>query len=101
MLDANVTWGLFLTAIPATALAFLAQTAFQKQTSSTRVALIFAMEPVFAALTSYLWIHEILTFKQILGCAFIFAGMILAELPVAAWLKAWTSGRVNSGESNP
>ncbi|NGQ94351.1 DMT family transporter [Brevibacillus sp. SYP-B805] len=87
MLSPEVAWGLFITAIPATALAFLAQTAFQQQTSSTRVALIFAMEPVFAALSAYLWIDELLTGRQILGCALIFAGMILAELPVGEWLR--------------
>ena len=48
----EVATGLIITSIFATALAFLAQTALQKQTSSTRVALIFALEPVFAALTS-------------------------------------------------
>jgi drug/metabolite transporter (DMT)-like permease len=87
MVKPEVAWGLFITAIPATALAFLAQTAFQKQTSPTRVALIFAMEPVFAAVTSYLWIHELLTAKQMIGCTLIFAGMILAELPIGEWLK--------------
>lgn len=100
MLIPEVAWGLFITAIPATALAFLAQTSFQQQTSSTRVALIFAMEPVFAALTSYLWINEVLSLKQIVGCSLIFAGMILAELPVVAWLKAWAAARSNSGQSN-
>ncbi|HZG18109.1 MAG TPA: DMT family transporter [Candidatus Bathyarchaeia archaeon] len=101
MLSPEVAWGLFITAIPATALAFLAQTAFQQQTSSTRVALIFAMEPVFAALTSYVWIHEMLTVKQIMGCSFIFAGMILAELPIVAWIKSWTAAKTNSSEPNP
>jgi len=89
----EVAWGLFITAIPATALAFLAQTAFQKHTSATRVALIFALEPVFAALTSYLWIHEVLTIRQLLGAALIFSGMILAELPIAEWVKKWQGNR--------
>ncbi|WP_232695636.1 DMT family transporter [Brevibacillus daliensis] len=83
----EVIWALFITAIPGTALAFLAQTAFQKETSPTHIALIYALEPVFAALTSYLWINEILTGKQMLGCALILGGMLLSELPFAAWLK--------------
>ncbi|MED2253284.1 DMT family transporter [Brevibacillus parabrevis] len=83
----EVAMGLIVTSIFATALAFLAQTALQKQTSSTRVALIFALEPVFAALTSYIFIHEVLNGRQLTGCLMIFTGMILAELPIAQWLQ--------------
>ncbi|MGG1513100.1 DMT family transporter [Brevibacillus agri] len=82
----EVATGLIVTSIFATALAFLAQTALQKQTSSTRVALIFALEPVFAALTSYVFIHEVLSGRQLIGCLMIFTGMILAELPIGQWL---------------
>lgn len=57
-LQSEVWSAIFVTAIFATALAFLAQTYYQVYASPTRVALIFAMEPVFAAITSYLWIHR-------------------------------------------
>lgn len=87
ILAPDVVWGLLITGIPATALAFLAQTAFQKQTSSTHIALIFALEPVFAALTSYLWIDERLTAGQMAGCSLILFGMFFAELPISAWMK--------------
>ncbi|WP_338143688.1 DMT family transporter [Brevibacillus laterosporus] len=83
----EVLWALFITAIPATALAFLVQTSFQKETSPTHVALIFSLEPVFAAFTSYLWIHEVLTIKQLIGCAFILSGMLYSELPILLWLR--------------
>lgn len=86
LLAPEVAMGLIVTSIFATALAFLAQTALQKQTSSTRVALIFALEPVFAALTSYVFIHEVLSGRQLTGCLMIFTGMILAELPIGQWL---------------
>jgi len=90
LLTPEVFWGLLITAIPATALAFLAQTAFQKQTSSTHVALIFAMEPVFAALTAYVWNNEVLTAVQLIGGTLILAGMVFAELPIASWWKERT-----------
>jgi drug/metabolite transporter (DMT)-like permease len=99
LLAPEVAWGLFITSIFATALAFFAQTAFQKYTSSTRVALIFALEPVFAALTSYIWIHEILTVRQLLGCLLIFSGMILAELPIQAWWNSWRKKRPNQSKN--
>lgn len=77
----NVFIALLITSIFATALAFLIQTNFQKYTTTTRVALIFAMEPVFAAITGYVWADERLTYSALFGCLFIFAGMIFAELP--------------------
>ncbi|WP_042346532.1 DMT family transporter [Bacillus massiliigorillae] len=78
----EVIMGLLITALLATAFAFLAQTYFQAYTSPTRVALIFAMEPVFAAITSYFVINETFTTTMLIGCILIFAGIIFAELPV-------------------
>lgn len=93
----EVAFGLLVTSIFATALAFLAQTALQKHTSSTRVALIFALEPVFAALTSYVFIDEVLSGRQLFGCLLIFVGMILAELPIKEWLEHARARRQGAG----
>ncbi|PLS16289.1 EamA family transporter [Bacillus sp. M6-12] len=81
MLQPDVWGALLVTAVLATAFAFLAQTYFQTYTTPTRVALIFSMEPVFAAATSFFWINERLGSMAIAGCILIFAGMIFAELP--------------------
>lgn len=81
LLSGKVLAALLITSILATALAFFIQTNFQKFTTPTRVALIFAMEPVFAAVTAYFWADERLGFGAIAGCALIFAGMVIAELP--------------------
>ncbi|WP_042457683.1 DMT family transporter [Neobacillus dielmonensis] len=82
LLHTDVIIALVITSIFATAIAFYIQTNFQKYTSATRVALIFAMEPVFAAITGYFWAHERLSISAFFGCLLIFMGMILAELPV-------------------
>lgn len=79
--SANVLIALLVTSILATALAFFIQTNFQKHTTATRVALVFAMEPVFAAVTAYFWADERLTYIALAGCVLIFAGMVFAELP--------------------
>lgn len=81
LLTQDVLIALVITSIFATAMAFLIQTNFQKYTSATRVALIFAMEPVFAAITGYYWADERLSYSALVGCFLIFAGMIFAELP--------------------
>jgi drug/metabolite transporter (DMT)-like permease len=70
----------FFTGILCTALAFAVQTAAQRFTTATHTALIFATEPVFAALASFVLIGERLGPAQILGCGLILAGMVLAEL---------------------
>ncbi|MBE4910175.1 DMT family transporter [Bacillus luteolus] len=81
LLSNEVIIALLITSIFATALAFFLQTNFQKYTTPTRVALIFAMEPVFAALGGYYLADERLTLIAIFGCLFIFVGMIFTELP--------------------
>lgn len=80
LLQSHVISALLITAGPATAFAFLAQTICQRFTTPTRVALIFAMEPVFAAIAAFIWTEEILGFKALSGCLLIFVGMILSEL---------------------
>ncbi|OEH92851.1 DMT family transporter [Bacillus solimangrovi] len=76
-------YSLFITAIFATAIAFLVQTYAQRLTSPAHVALIITMEPVFAAITGYLWAGDRLTTTALLGCFLIFSGMLFAELPLA------------------
>lgn len=87
---------LLITSLLATALAFLLQTSVQQYTTATRVALIFAMEPVFAALAGFFWADERLTGLAVTGCLCIFIGMIIAELPP---LKRKTSIEKGAGVS--
>jgi len=68
------------TGLFATAIAFGVQTVAQRFTTATHTALIFAAEPVFAALFSFLLIDEVLGPRQLIGCGLILAGMIAAEL---------------------
>ena len=82
MLQTDVWLALLVTSVFATAFAFLGQTYFQAYISPTRVALIFATEPVFAALTSYLWIGEKLTATSVSGCMLILFSMIFTEFPL-------------------
>lgn len=68
----------------ATVFAFLVQTAMQRLTSPTRTALIFCMEPVFAALFAYVAIGERFGVRGMIGALLILAGMVLSEVPSAA-----------------
>ena len=69
-----------ITGILASAVAFLIQAAMQRFTSPTRTGIIFATEPVFAALFAYFWLHESLSLRQLVGCILILSGMLFTEL---------------------
>lgn len=79
-LTGQVLFAAAFTGILATALAFGIQTVAQRFTTSTHTALIFAAEPVFAGIFSLLLIGETLGPRQILGCALILGGMLVAEI---------------------
>ncbi len=87
ILESDVLIALLVTSVLATAFAFYAQTKLQQYTTPTRVALIFATEPVFAAITAYLWANERLGYIPIIGCTLIFLGMILSEVPLRINLR--------------
>jgi drug/metabolite transporter (DMT)-like permease len=80
-------WGaLIVTGVFASALAFLAQTWAQRRTSATRTALVFTLEPVWAALFGYTLAGDRLGATGWVGCAVIMAGILLAEPAAAAVL---------------
>lgn len=69
-----------ITAVFATVYAFLIQTYMQQFTTATKTAIIFAMEPVSAAIFAYLTVNEILSSIQIFGALLIVFATIIAEL---------------------
>lgn len=69
-----------LIGIFATAFAFTVQTRAQAFTTPTHTALVLSLEPVFGAVFAYLLGGERLGSREILGCALILAGMIVAEI---------------------
>ncbi len=71
---------LAVTGLLATALAFTVQAWAQKHTTATRTALIFALEPVFAWITSYIVAGETLSNQAVTGAILILAGIVLVEL---------------------
>jgi drug/metabolite transporter (DMT)-like permease len=72
---AVVTTGIF-----ATAVAFSVQVWAQQYTSANHAAIIFALEPVFAGLTSFFFYHERLSARSLVGAALILGGILIAEL---------------------
>lgn len=77
---AEVWVAIVVTGLLATAVAFTFQAWAQKYTTSTRTALIFMLEPVFAWITSYLLTGETLSRRAAAGAGLILAGILLVEL---------------------
>ena len=73
-------YAILVTGLLATALAFTLQAWAQQYTTSTRTALIYMLEPVFAWMTSFFLMGEGLAPRAALGAALILGGVILVEL---------------------
>jgi drug/metabolite transporter (DMT)-like permease len=74
-------WGaLALTALAATALAFVVQTWAQAHLAPTRAAVIMTMEPVFGGIVAVLLAGEVLGLRALLGAALVLVAMVLTEV---------------------
>ena len=71
---------LLVTALLATAVSFALYTWAQSRTTATRASLLFALEPVFAALVGWFWSHETWTARTFAGGALILGAILLVEL---------------------
>ncbi len=76
----TLVFAVLITSIGSTAFGFSAQTWAQQYTSPTHTAILISLEPVFAAITSWLVAREHLTGRILLGATLIFAGILFAEL---------------------
>jgi drug/metabolite transporter (DMT)-like permease len=75
----QMEFGVIVTAIFTTALAYPLLVWGQRHTSATNTALILTFEPVFAAITSFFMLHERLGGRALAGAALILGGICIAE----------------------
>lgn len=81
-------WGavLFL-AIFCTGVAFVVQPVAQQYTTAAHTGVIFALEPVFAAVVAVIFAHEILTLKSYFGAFLMVASVIVMEIDFGSFRK--------------
>jgi drug/metabolite transporter (DMT)-like permease len=91
---------LLITAVGATALCFSLQVWAQQYTSPTHTAILLSLEPVFAALTSLIVVHERLGARVLAGAVLVFIGILLAELKGPAQAGADSPGPVSQSAEN-
>ena len=80
----RVLWGIGITGFLSLALAFAIQAWAQQFTPATHTALIFTLEPVFAWLTSFIFLGERLGARSGVGAACILAGLLISEEKASA-----------------
>jgi drug/metabolite transporter (DMT)-like permease len=78
-LNAEILWGLAYLGIVATAGMLFLQARAQAHVSADKAALIYAMEPVFAALFAWVWLSEGLTLRAALGGAVVVFAVVFSE----------------------
>ena len=74
----SLVFALAITVLGATIFSFWVQTHYQRHTTATHTALIFIMEPVFAAAFAVLFYDEQLPLTAAAGAGLVFAAMLLA-----------------------
>jgi len=79
LVDAEVWWGLLYLGAIASAATFFLQALAQSHVSAAQAAIIFAMEPVFAAAFGWWYIDEQMTPLALLGGALVIGAVILSQ----------------------
>jgi drug/metabolite transporter (DMT)-like permease len=78
-LNAEILWGLAYLGIVATAGMLFLQARAQRHVPAEKAALVYAMEPVFAALFAWLWLSEGLTLRAAIGGAVVVFAVVFSE----------------------
>jgi drug/metabolite transporter (DMT)-like permease len=79
-LNNTMAFGIIYTALFATVIATTLQTKYQKFVTPTKAAIIFSLEPIFAATFAFFIINERVSNFGFIGCIFIFTGLLVSEL---------------------
>ena len=73
--------------------AYTLQILGQKELNPAVASLLMCLESVFSALGGWIILHQSLSLREGLGCALIFAAVVLAQLPVEELVKCRSASR--------
>lgn len=88
-LDVNLIASVLFNGIMASFVLMFIHTNFQKYTTPVKAALIFSLEPIFAAFFAFLFLQEYLTQIELIGASVLFTGVLVSELgmPILQLIK--------------
>lgn len=75
-------WAIICLGLICSAYGFVVQPIAQRYASPEKIGLIFSLEPVFSAILSYIFLHEVLNVKGYIGAALIFSGVIISKITI-------------------
>jgi len=79
-LHPDLIYSLLFNGILASFVVTLIHTYYQKHTTPVKAALIFSLEPIFAAGIAYLAINEILSSRELFGASILMLGVLISEV---------------------
>ncbi len=81
LMESWSVWGsLLFAAVLSSGVAYTLQIIGQNNFNPTIASLLMSMESVFSALAGWLFLHQVLSGKEIFGCILVFAAIIVAQL---------------------
>ena len=80
-------WQLLYVGILSGAGAYTLQIIAQKEAEPAKLSLLLSLESVFSVLSGAVFLGERLTVRELIGCAVMFAAVLLAELPPETFFK--------------
>ncbi|MBN2243381.1 MAG: DMT family transporter [Acidobacteria bacterium] len=94
--DSYFVFYLFILGVLATALAFFVQGWAQQYSNPNHTALIFSLEPVFAALFAFWILNQGWTLKEWAGGILILSGILVAEIRIKGKPQAWPESPIRA-----
>jgi drug/metabolite transporter (DMT)-like permease len=82
--DFQIFSGLLYLGVVATAGMLFLQAMAQRHVSAAKAALVYAMEPVFAAMFAWMWLAEVLSLNAAIGGAMVVMAVVASEWPSAS-----------------
>lgn len=76
----NLVQSVLFNGVVASFILMFIHTNFQKHTTPVKAALIFSLEPIFAALFAFMFLNEFLSSTESLGASILFFGVLTSEL---------------------
>ena len=81
----SASWTILYGGLMSVGIAYTLQVIAQKKAHPSHAAIILSMEGLFAVLGGWLVLSEVLTWRIILGCCLMLAGMLISQLSKKHW----------------
>ncbi len=87
MLQPEIILAVLYAGILASGLAYTLQIESQKVLEPAAVSLLLCFESVFSVLAGFIFLHEILTARELSGCGLIFLAAVMSQLPAEKLIR--------------